>query len=106
MGVVNARFAKPLDTVLIARLISSGGPVVTCEEHAAIGGFGSAVLELAASRGLSIANVRVLGMPDRYIAHASRAEQLAEAGLDSAGIAAMMRDLILHPLQPRVGDLL
>ena len=101
VAVVNARFAKPLDAVLIPRLIASGKPVVTVEEHAAAGGFGSAVLEMAASRGLSCANVRVMGLPDRFIAHASRAEQLAECGLDALSLAARMKDLVRTPVVDR-----
>ena len=97
MGVVNARFAKPLDAALISNLISSAKPVVVCEDHAAGGGFGSGVLELAAERGLNAANVRLLGLPDRFIAHALRSQQLAEAGLDAANLAATMKDLIVNP---------
>jgi len=99
VGVVNARFAKPLDVTLIARLIASGRPVVVCEDHAAIGGFGSAVMELAAARGLNAANVRLLGLPDRPIAHASRQQQLAEVGLDAPHLGDAMHDMILHPVQ-------
>ena len=97
VGVVNARFAKPLDTVLISRLIASGKPMLVIEEHATIGGFGSAVLELAASRGLDASNVRLLGLPDRYIAHASRQEQLTEVGLDATNISATIKDMIVNP---------
>jgi 1-deoxy-D-xylulose-5-phosphate synthase len=95
VGVVNARFVKPLDVPLVTRLVSSGKPLVCCEEHAIAGGFGSAVLELAASRGLDTHNVRILGLPDRYITHASRQEQLAEVGLEPANIAATIKEMIL-----------
>ena len=95
IGVVNARFAKPLDVPLITRLISAGRPVLCCEEHAIAGGFGSAVLELAASRSLSTANVRLIGLPDRYVHHASREEQLAEVGLEPANMAATIKEMIV-----------
>jgi 1-deoxy-D-xylulose-5-phosphate synthase len=95
VGVVNARFAKPLDVPLVTRVISSGKPVLCCEEHAIAGGFGSAVLELAASRSLSTHNVRLLGLPDRYIPHASRQEQLAEVGLEPDNIAATIKEMIV-----------
>lgn len=97
VGVVNARFAKPLDAAMIGNLISRPKPVVVCEDHAAIGGFGSAVLELAAERGLSASNIRLVGLPDRFITHASRSQQLAETGLSSDNLAATMKDLILNP---------
>jgi 1-deoxy-D-xylulose-5-phosphate synthase len=103
VGVVNARFAKPLDAGLITRLITSGQPLVVCEDHAAIGGFGSAVLELAASRGLDASGVRLMGLPDRFIAHASRQQQLAEAGLDAEHLAAAMRQLVGRPAAPVPG---
>ncbi len=96
VAVVNARFAKPLDTKLITRLIGSGKPLLTLEDHAAMGGFGAGVLELAAAEGLSTALVRVLGVPDRFIAAASRQEQLTEAGLDATHIAASLMDLVRH----------
>jgi 1-deoxy-D-xylulose-5-phosphate synthase len=94
VGVVNARFAKPLDVVTISRVIASGKPVLVIEDHAVIGGFGSAVMELAAARGLNASNVRLLGLPDRFIAHATRQEQLTEVGLDAPNIVAMVKDMI------------
>jgi len=97
VAVVNARFAKPLDAVLITRLIVARKPLLVCEDHAVVGGFGSAVMELAAARGLNAANVTLLGIPDRFIQHASRLEQLIEAGLDAANIAATMTDMIRGP---------
>ncbi|HUU21125.1 MAG TPA: 1-deoxy-D-xylulose-5-phosphate synthase [Phycisphaerae bacterium] len=94
VAVVSARFAKPLDVTCLSRRIRAGGPVLVCEDHAMLGGFGSAVLELAAARGLNAQNVRILGIPDRFIAHASRREQLTEVGLDATHFAAAMKDLI------------
>jgi len=97
VSVVNARFAKPLDTALIGGLIESGQPMVICEDHALAGGFGSAVLEFAAGRGLGVANVRCVGLPDQFIAHASRQEQLVEVGLGPTHLAAAMKELLVHP---------
>jgi 1-deoxy-D-xylulose-5-phosphate synthase len=51
-----------------------------------MGGFGSAVLEAANDAGLSTSHVRRLGLPDRFVLHAERDEQLAEVGLDVEGI--------------------
>jgi len=94
VGVINARFAKPLDSPAISKAIASGKPVLVCEDHAIIGGFGSAVLEMAAAAGLNASNVRLLGLPDRFIPHASRLEQLVEVGLDATHIAATVKDLL------------
>lgn len=93
VGVINARFIKPLDEETILRAISSSPFVVTVEEAALMGGFGSAVLEAAGAAGLGCAHVRRLGIPDRFIEHAERNELLAELGLDAAGIALACRQL-------------
>jgi 1-deoxy-D-xylulose-5-phosphate synthase len=90
-GVINARFVKPLDAETILRAIETTPVVVTVEEGALAGGFGSAVLEAATEAGLACRHVRRLGIPDRFIEHADRGELLAELGLDSAGIAATCR---------------
>lgn len=87
VGVINARFVKPLDHETILRAITDSPFVVTVEESALMGGFGSAVLEAAADEGLDTSNVRRLGIPDTFVEHAERGELLADLGLDAAGIA-------------------
>lgn len=86
VGVINARFIKPLDTATINKAIEDSAFVLTIEEGCLMGGFGSAVLESASDAGINTSHVRRLGLPDRFILHAERDEQLAEAGLDEAGI--------------------
>jgi 1-deoxy-D-xylulose-5-phosphate synthase len=86
IGVVNARFVKPIDRPTILKVIEKCGFVLTVEEGCLSGGFGSAVLEAAGDAGLSTSHVRRLGLPDRFIMHAERDEQLAEVGLDVDGI--------------------
>jgi 1-deoxy-D-xylulose-5-phosphate synthase len=86
VGVVNARFVKPLDRLTIGKVIEECGFVLTVEEASLVGGFGSAVLEAANEAGLPTAHIRRLGLPDRYVLHAEREEQLAEVGLDVDGI--------------------
>jgi 1-deoxy-D-xylulose-5-phosphate synthase len=92
--LASARFAKPLDVDLLARLARGHERVITVEEGALVGGLGSAVLEAGGQAGLDPAKVTRLGVPDRFIAHASRAEQLAECGLDARGIARAVREAI------------
>lgn len=106
VAVVNARFAKPVDEDMVTTAITSGAPVVTVEDHSVAGGFGSAVLETANRLGLSTDTVIRLGMSeDHFYPQGSRAGQLAEAGIDSAGIAAATRKAILagrsRPSVPR-----
>jgi len=86
VGVVNARFIKPLDQLTVCKVIEECGFVLTVEEGCLMGGFGSAVLETANDAGLPTAHIRRLGLADSFILHAERDEQLAEAGLDLDGI--------------------
>lgn len=91
--VANARFCKPLDTELLARLLDQHERVVTVEEHQLMGGFGAAVLEEANARGLDARKIVRLGIPDRFIEHGARKWQLAQCGLDADGIAkAVLQD--------------
>jgi len=93
VGVINARFIKPLDTQAIQRALADCAFVITVEEGALMGGFGSAVLEAAADAGLSAAHVRRLGVPDRFIEHGERGELLADLGLDLDGILEACRQM-------------
>jgi len=86
-GVWDARFAHPIDEDLIERLVRAGVAIVTIEEHAPAGGFGEAVASCCLRRGLSEARLTRLSMPDRFIAHDSRAAQVRACGLDAQAIA-------------------
>jgi 1-deoxy-D-xylulose-5-phosphate synthase len=86
VGVVNARFVKPLDRATVCKAVEECAFVLTVEEGCLAGGFGSAVLEAASDAGLNTAHVRRLGLPDRFVLHAERDEQLAEVGLDVEGV--------------------
>jgi 1-deoxy-D-xylulose-5-phosphate synthase len=94
VSVVDARFCKPLDAEMLQRVLRPGHPVLTVEDHALQNGFGTAVAEYAAAHRLPTAHLTRLGMPDRLVGHATRKEQLAEVGLDPAGIARSVRDAI------------
>ncbi len=92
VSVINARFAKPLDRDMVTQAITQGGPVLTIEDHSVAGGFGSAVLETANQLGLPTDNVIRLGHAvDAFYEHGSRAQQLAEAGIDVAAITEATR---------------
>src|SRR5439155_13323297 len=94
VGVVNARFCKPLDKDVILKAVEQLPVVVTVEEGILDGGFGSAVLEAANVAGLDSRNVVRLGIPDRFVEHAERTELLAALGLDAAGLAASVRQAL------------
>ncbi len=83
--VVNMRFVKPLDESLILELARTHAAIVTVEDNALSGGAGSAVVEFLESKNLQIP-VLQLGLPDRFLEHASREQLLAEAGIDAPGI--------------------
>jgi 1-deoxy-D-xylulose-5-phosphate synthase len=92
--VIDARFCKPLDGAMLSRVLRPGHPVLTVEDHALANGFGTAVAEHAVAQGLPTSHLKRLGMPDRLVAHATRQQQLAEVGLDAAGIAQSVRDAV------------
>ncbi len=85
--VADARFVKPLDEALVRDLASAARRILTVEEAALAGGFGSAVLEALQAAGVR-ADVKRLGLPDLVVPHGDPARQRARFGLDAAGIAA------------------
>ncbi len=86
VGVVDARFVKPLDRETVLRSLRERRPTVCVEENALDGGFGAAVLEAANDEGLDARFLLRKGVPDRYIRHGSRDEELKDAGLDRDGL--------------------
>lgn len=94
IDVYDARFAKPVDGELIESLLKASIPIMTVEDHSLIGGFGSAVLEEAVNRKLDTTLITTLGLPDRFIPHGSRQEQLQDAGIDSTSIAAVASKIL------------
>ena len=89
IDVYDARFTKPVDGECIEHLLTNNIPIITVEDHSIVGGFGSAVLEEAVKRKLDTTLITTLGLPDHWIGHGSRKEQLAEAGIDANGIASV-----------------
>jgi 1-deoxy-D-xylulose-5-phosphate synthase len=85
--IVNARFAKPLDEALLLELADDHAYLITLEEHALAGGFGSAVLEFASDRGLGL-RVERIGVPDLLVQHDSTDKQRARFGLSVDAVAA------------------
>jgi 1-deoxy-D-xylulose-5-phosphate synthase len=93
VAVVNARFAKPLDEDMLLAALDGRQPVLTLEDHSIAGGFGGAVLEAANRLRLPTERLVRLGLrEDHFYAHGSRSGQLAEAGIDAAGIAVAVRE--------------
>ena len=100
IGVINARFAKPLDGQLILDAARAKRLIVTFEESVTTGGFGSGVLELLEEARLTDpayreVAVRVIGIPgDRFVDHGSVADLRRLLRLDPAGLASQVRDTL------------
>ncbi|NPB06553.1 MAG: 1-deoxy-D-xylulose-5-phosphate synthase [Aquificae bacterium] len=94
IGVVNARFVKPMDETMLEELASKYDLFVTVEENALAGGFGSAVLEFFARKGI-LKRVVTLGIPDRFIEHGKQDLLRRKLGLDAEGIAKKVKEELL-----------
>jgi len=94
VGVINARFAKPLDRTTILRAVEQIPLVITLEEGTLEGGFGSAVLEACNAAGVDTRGIVRLGLPDAFVEHAERTEQFHDLGLDLEGICRTIRENI------------
>lgn len=83
--VVNMRFVKPLDEACIKDVADHHDYVISVEDNVVTGGAGSAINEVLSPLATSV-RVKNLGLPDRFLDHATRDQQLAEAGLDADSI--------------------
>ena len=101
--VADARFAKPIDRELIEQLARHHELLIVIEE-AAVGGFGSRVLQHLAWAGLleNGLKVRPMAFPDRFIDHHTPAAQLAEAGLTHKDIVRVAMEALARPLAKAV----
>lgn len=90
LGLVNARFVKPLDRELlrahVQQLGGAGARLATVEEHVVAGGFGSAVSEALTEMELHGAEVLHIGVPDKFIPHGSQEILRKTLGLDADGL--------------------
>ncbi len=84
--VVNARFAKPLDSDLIKSVASRVKNLITVEENALSGGFGSSVIELLQKSGINDIQIRSIGIPDEFVEQGAQAIIRSQYGLDAKGI--------------------
>ena len=84
--IVHARFIKPMDDKMLLDLSSTHDTIITIEEGVGVGGFGSGVLEFISNNKINI-SVKIIAIPDTYIDHASRAEQLDQIGLSGKRIS-------------------
>jgi len=85
-GLINARFIKPLDKDTLLMHISKYKNIVTVEDNAIAGGFGSSILELISEQNIKDKNIKLLGFPDEFITHGSIPILLKKYKLDTQGI--------------------
>ncbi len=90
--VVNARFVKPLDEKNIIGLAKRIKKIITIEENTLEGGFGSAVLELLGKNNIQ-ADVKRMGIPDRFVEHGTQEELMKDVGLTKENIINVIREL-------------
>ena len=96
--VVNARFAKPIDTTCVLAAIEGVRLLVTLEEHALSGGFGSALLEALVAAGVRLPQVLPIGVPDRFIEHGTRGRLLEKLGFTPEALTERIVQAIETPI--------
>ena len=96
-AVINARFAKPLDAGVIGQFGRSAEILLTLEDHALAGGFGSAVLEELSRQGLSTPVLRI-GWPDQFIEHGKPDDLRKKYGLTSEAALTRLRQHLGIPV--------
>ena len=93
--VVNCRFMKPYDRQVLREVLATHRRILTVEEGAVVNGFGAFLAremeEIPEASGI---RMRTLGIPDRFVAHGSRAELLREIDLDAQGIGEWIRGMM------------
>ncbi len=87
------RFAKPIDEMLLHEVFGKFKHVVTVEDGCIMGGMGSAVLEFMADHGYQ-AQVKRLGIPDRFIEHGTQKELYTECGFDDVALVAAVKEML------------
>jgi 1-deoxy-D-xylulose-5-phosphate synthase len=95
LEVVNMRFIKPLDNVLLKDVFSRHNKVLTVEDNVITGGFGSAVLEFMNQKKIQGVDILIHGLPDRFIDHATPDELYEELKMDGKGIASIIREMFI-----------
>lgn len=94
--VVNARFAKPLDTELLSELLPKFPTICTIEDHSIAGGFGSAVLELVQNQNIkTMTHIKMFGVADTFVPHGSQSEQQKLHGYDADSLVTYVKDRAL-----------
>ena len=95
------RFAKPLDEELLHEVFAKYAKIITVEDATIVGGFGSAVLEFM-NKHKYVAEVKLLGIPDKIVEHGTPKELHRECGYDAEGIADAVRILMKDKMKSNI----
>lgn len=95
IGVVNARFAKPLDRELITQIAKETKGIITVEDNSLIGGFGEGVLSLLSDLRMGDKFLGSIGIPDMIVEHATQSQQKKICQIDTEGILAQVERFIM-----------
>jgi 1-deoxy-D-xylulose-5-phosphate synthase len=95
--VVNMRFVKPIDVDAVRSIANKVSRIITVENNARMGGFGSAVAEVLMQERLTGPRLLIHGIPDRFIEHGAPAELNADLRLDPGGIASVVAEFCRLP---------
>ncbi|QIA06698.1 1-deoxy-D-xylulose-5-phosphate synthase [Draconibacterium halophilum] len=87
------RFVKPLDTEMLTEIMHNFDQIITIEDGAIQGGFGSAILEFMAENGFTN-KIKILGIPDKFVEHGTPEELYNECGIDAKGIVRTVKELV------------
>ena len=90
IGHFDMRYTKPLDTEMIDYVMANYENIITLEDGTKLGGFGSAVAEYVAEKGIGIP-VTIMGVPDAIIEHGTQQQLHDEVGIGPAGIAEQVK---------------
>ncbi|MHA7962802.1 1-deoxy-D-xylulose-5-phosphate synthase [Paenibacillus sp. CAU 1782] len=104
VGIVNARFIKPLDEAMLISMAESGKRIVVLEEGSQLGGLGSAVLEFYSLKGIYNTAVRIIGIPDFFVEHGSIQQQREEVGLTGERVASEIRGMLPRVIKRVTGQ--
>ena len=99
---IDMRFIKPLDEDCLQKIFKTFSRIITVEDGVISGGFGSAILEFMCEHGYS-ANVRRLGVPDRFIEQGTQQELYNECGFDADGIYEAVKALVMPRILTKAG---
>ncbi|EAE2812116.1 TPA: 1-deoxy-D-xylulose-5-phosphate synthase [Listeria monocytogenes] len=94
VGVINARYIKPLDEALLHQILKQKIPILTVEESLLKGGFGASVLEFIEANNYRDVIMHRIGLPDEFISHGSVSIILESFGISTTGLVLKIKEML------------